>query len=155
MSIDDDIAFLERIPFLRRLGAAALRNLAIGVESHDVPAGQALFTAGEPADCAYIVQRGAFVLKADGSDKFEVIAGPGTLLGETALLAETKRPGTARAREDSAVLRIARTMFLRVLDAYPDAALRLRELMASRADQWASDLDNVRAALTGDDTAAS
>ena len=100
MTIEDDISFLERIPILRRLGAAALRILAIGAEAHDVPAGQVLFTAGEPADGAYIVQRGSFTLTLEKSDQPEVIAGPGTLLGESALLTETRRPATARARED-------------------------------------------------------
>src|SRR5580692_6015328 len=107
MTIENDIAFLERIQILRRLGAAALRILAIGAESHDVPAGQVLFTAGETADGAYIVQRGSFLLNTGRRGDSEVVAGPGTLLGEAALLIETKRPATARAREDSAVLRIS------------------------------------------------
>jgi CRP-like cAMP-binding protein len=152
MTIEDDIAFLERIPILRRLGAAALRILAIGAENHDVPAGQVLFTVGETADGAYIVQRGSFSLDTGKNDGSEIVAGPGTLLGESALLTETRRPATARAREDSTVLRISRTMFLRILDGYPDAAVRLRELIASRADQWARELDDVRAALTRGDT---
>jgi CRP-like cAMP-binding protein len=70
------------------------------------------------------------------------------LLGESAMLAETKRPATARAREDSTVLRISRSMFLKMLDGYPDAAQRLRELIASRTDQWTREIENVRAALT-------
>jgi CRP-like cAMP-binding protein len=152
MTIEDDMAFLEHIPVLRRLGAAALRILAIGAESFDVQTGQVLFSAGETADGAYIIQRGSFSLDTGKSDQSEVVAGPGTLLGESALLAETRRPATARAREDSTVLRISRTMFLRILDGYPDAALRLRELIASRADQWARELENVRAALTRGDT---
>jgi CRP-like cAMP-binding protein len=152
MTIEDDIAFLERIPILRRLGAAALRILAIGAESHNVPAGQVLFTVGEAADGAYIVQRGAFTLDTGKKSDSEIVAGPGTLLGEAALLTETRRPATARAREDSMVLRISRSMFLRILDGYPDAAVRLRELIASRADQWARELENVRAALGRDDT---
>ncbi len=152
MTIENDIAFLERIPILRRLGAAALRILAIGAESHDVPAGQVLFTVGEAADGAYIVQRGSFLLVTGRKADPEVVAGTGTLLGEAALLTETRRPATARAREDSTVLRISRTLFLRILDGYPDAAVRLRELIASRADQWARELENVRAALTRGDT---
>ena len=39
-------------------------------------------------------------------------------------------------------------MFLRMLEGYPDAAHRLREMIASRADQWAREIENVRAALT-------
>ena len=106
-----------------------------------------LFTAGETADGGYIVQRGSFTLSTGRGADSDIIAGPGTLLGETALLAETKRPATARAREDSTVLRISRSMFLRMLEGFPDAAERLRELFMSRADQWAREIENVRAAL--------
>jgi CRP-like cAMP-binding protein len=69
------------------------------------------------------------------------------LLGETALLSETRRPATAMAREDSTVVRISRTMFLKMLESYPDAAQRVRDLIAERANQWASDMDRVRAVL--------
>jgi CRP-like cAMP-binding protein len=152
MTIEDDIAFLERIPILRRLGAAALRILAIGAENYDVQTGQVLFTVGEAADGAYIVRRGAFGLRTERASDPEVVAGPGTLLGETALFVETQRPATARAREDSTVLRISRSMFLRMLDGYPDAAQRLREFMASRSDQWTRELENIRTVLTSDGT---
>ena len=46
------------------------------------------------------------------------------------------------------MLRIPRAMFLKMLEGYPDAAQRLRELIAARADQWAREMDNVRATLT-------
>jgi CRP-like cAMP-binding protein len=151
MSIEDDIAFLERIPIFRRLGSGALRIVAIGAESYGVQAGQVLFTLGETADGGYVIQRGSFTLTG-GKAGDEIIAGPGTLLGETALLAETRRPATARAREDSVVLRVSRSMFLRMLEGFPDAAQRLRELLVSRTDQWARELENVRAALAGDGT---
>ena len=147
MTIEDDIAFLERVPALRRLGAPALRILAIGAESYSLEAGQLLFAAGEPADCAYVIQRGSFNLKPERPRDGEVIAEPGTLLGESALVTETRRPATATAREDSIVLRISRAMFLKMLENYPDAAQRLRELIAARADQWADEMENVRAAL--------
>lgn len=147
MTIEDDIAFLERIPIFRRLGSGALRIVAIGAESYSVEAGQVLFTVGETADGGYIIQRGSFSLSTERGNESEVVAGPGTLLGEMSLIAETKRPATARAREDSVVLRISRSMFLRMLEGYPDAAQRLRELLASRADQWSRDVENVRAAL--------
>jgi CRP-like cAMP-binding protein len=147
MTIEDDIAFLERVPVLRRLGAPALRILAIGAESYSVDAGQLLFAAGETADCAYVVQRGSFQLRPERPADGELIAESGTLLGESALVSQTRRPATATAREDSIVLRISRTMFLKMLESYPEAAQRLRELIASRADQWAREMENVRAAL--------
>jgi len=148
MTIEDDIAFLERVPTLRRLGAGALRILAIGAESYTVESGQMLFAAGEPADCGYVVQQGSFSLRPERPGEDEVVAEPGTLLGEAALLAETRRPATATARQDAVVLRISRAMFLKMLESFPDAAQRLRELVASRADQWTREIENVRAALT-------
>jgi CRP-like cAMP-binding protein len=148
MTIENDIAFLERIPILRQLGPAALRILAIGAESYSVEPGEVLFSAGETADGAYIVQQGSFDLEPERTNnETNIIAGPGTLLGESALLAETRRPATATAREASTVLRVSRTMFLKMLEGYPDAAQRLRDVIAARADQWAREIENVRAAL--------
>jgi len=63
MTIEDDIAFLQQVPILGRLGTDALRILAIGAESYSVGADQVLFTAGDAADCAYVIQQGSFTLK--------------------------------------------------------------------------------------------
>jgi CRP-like cAMP-binding protein len=68
-------------------------------------------------------------------------------MGESALLSETRRPVTATAVEDSAVLRISRAMFLKMLESYPDAAQRLRELIVLRAEQWSGEMEKIRAAL--------
>jgi CRP-like cAMP-binding protein len=147
MSIDDDIAFLERVPMLAELGGNALRILAIGAESYSVGAGEVLFAPGQSADCAYVVQHGSFVVKPEAANGIESIAEGGSLLGETALLIDAPRRATATAREDSIVLRISRAMFVKMLESNPDAAQRLRALFASHADQLARDFDKVHAIL--------
>jgi CRP-like cAMP-binding protein len=147
MTIEDEIAFLERVPILRRLGEAALRSLAIAAAPRSLQPGEILFTVGEIADGAFIVQQGALTLKGPRAGEAEIVAEPGTLLGEAALLAETKRPATATARENCTVLRLSRATFLKILDSYPEAALRLRELIAARSDRRARDIESVRAAL--------
>jgi hypothetical protein len=45
MSIEDDVALLERVPTLRLLGTDALRMLAIGSEQRVVARGAVLFSA--------------------------------------------------------------------------------------------------------------
>ena len=145
MSIEDEIVFLERVPMLRPLGSGALRSLAIAAETYSMQPGEVLFTAGEDADGAYVLQQGSITLKPLQGP--EVVAGPGTLLGESALLAETKRPATATAREAATLMRVSRATFLKILDSYPDAAQRLRDHLAFRANQWARDMENVRAVL--------
>ena len=147
MSIDDDIAFLERVPMLAQLGESALRILAIGSESYSVSEGETLFAPGESADCAYVVQRGSFAVKPEAANGIESVAEPGSLLSESALLIETPRRATATARENSIVLRISRAMFLKMLESNPQAAQRLRTLFASRADQLARDFEKVHAVL--------
>ena len=60
MSIEDDVALLERVPTLRLLGMTPLRMLAIGSEQRDFARGDVLFNAGDDADAGFIVPRGAF-----------------------------------------------------------------------------------------------
>jgi CRP-like cAMP-binding protein len=69
------------------------------------------------------------------------------LLGELALMTDTVRPATATALEPATVIRISRTLFLKMLDGYPDAARRLRDSMAVRADQAARDMARARTAF--------
>jgi CRP-like cAMP-binding protein len=115
MSIEDDVALLERVPTLRLLGKEALRMLAIGSEQRDTPRGEVLFALGEEADCGYVVERGTFRVD-DG-------AGAETIVGQGALM-----------------IRIARSLFQRVLESDPDAARRLRDEFASRTSQIASSI---------------
>jgi CRP-like cAMP-binding protein len=147
MTIEDDIAFLERVPALSLLGREALRILAIGSESRYVHEGASLFGEGDDADGAYVVQEGSFDLVSRQDDGRGATVGPGALLGELALIAATKRPVTAVAREPSSVVRIPRQLFLKMLEGYPDAALRMRDALAARTSQTAGEFARVRAVL--------
>jgi CRP-like cAMP-binding protein len=145
MSIEDDVALLERVPTLRLLGNGALRMLAIGSEQRDFERGNTLFSAGDEADAGYIVQRGAFRIEDGGA---EIVAGPGALIGELALIVAMRRPSTAVALERSSVIRVARSLFQRVLESDPAAARRLRDELANRTSQLASDLLTAGAKLS-------
>jgi len=147
MSIEDDIRFFEQVSGLALLGREPLRILAIGAESRYVHGGDILFRRGESADAAYVVQEGSFRLAPDENGEAGVTVGPGALIGEMALLTETKRPVTATACEPSSVMRIPRTLFLKMLEGYPDAARRLRDHIAARTNEAAQDIIDVRSTL--------
>jgi CRP-like cAMP-binding protein len=138
MSIEDDVALLDRVPTLQLLGAAALRMLAIGSEQRDVGRGSSLFAEGDEADAGFIVQRGKFRIEDAGGA--HTIAGPGALIGELALIVPMRRPSTAIALEACTVIRITRSLFQRVLESDPAAARRLRDEFANRSSQIASDI---------------
>src|ERR1700761_595344 len=138
MSIEDDVVLLERVPTLRLLGSTSLRMLAIGSEQKDVPRGDYLFRRGDEADAGFVVQRGAF--RVDDGSGAEITAAPGALIGELALVVATRRSSNALALEYSSVIRISRSLFQRVLESDPAAALRLRDEFAQRTSQIASDI---------------
>jgi CRP-like cAMP-binding protein len=138
MSIEDDVALLERVPTLRLLGTDALRMLAIGSEQRVVARGAMLFSVGDEADAGFVVQRGAF--RIENGAGAETIAGPDALIGELALIVAMQRPSSAIALEQSSVIRVARSLFQRVLESDPVAARRLRDAFASRSSQIASDI---------------
>jgi len=148
MAIEDDINFFEKVPTLSMLGRGALRILAIGAESRYVHSGETLFAVGDDADGGYVVQEGSFRLSPRGGDTVKSIrVGIGTLLGELALFTETTRPVTATALEPSTVLCIPRPLFLKMLEGYPDAAVRLREILAKRTDESERDMQRLRAVI--------
>ena len=138
MSIEDDVALLERVPTFRVLGRESLRMLAIGSEQREVPRGDHLFQIGDDADSGFVVQRGSF--RIDDGAGAEMTVGPGALLGELALVHAMRRPSTATALEYSSAVRIARSLFQRVLESDPAAALRLRDEFIARTSQIASDI---------------
>jgi CRP-like cAMP-binding protein len=145
MAIEDDIAFFETVPTLAVLGKQALRVLAIGAETRQLASGAVLFYAGELVDGGYIVQNGSLIVEHGvGSDAGEYTVGPGTLLGELALLAETISPVTAIAKESTVLVRIPRNLFRKMLEGYPGAAKSLRDSMAERVDNWTRELTAVK-----------
>jgi CRP-like cAMP-binding protein len=152
MTIEDDIAFLEKVPTFAVLGRDALRIIAIGAENRYVHGGGRLFSAGEPADAGYVVQEGSFTLKSGMTDTAgpELTVTRGALLGELALLTRTRRSVTATAAEPSTVIRVPRSLFLKMLEGFPDAARRLRDHIAARTNQIAKDMIGIRATLDPD-----
>jgi CRP-like cAMP-binding protein len=149
LSIEDDIAFLGRVPTFAKFGFAALQIVAIGSETRHLVDGEILFRAGETTDAGYVIQEGSLELTTHDPRLSEpaVTFGPGTLIGELALLTETVCSATAIAPEPTTVLRISRNLFRKVLEGFPDAARFMRDRLAVRANQANDELLRIRATL--------
>ena len=145
MSLDDVIAFFRRVPLFSALDKEALRILAIGAETRAAQTGSVLFYAGELADGGYLVVEGSLRLEpgsfAEGKD---VIVGAGTLVGEMALLTDMVWQATAIAQEPVTLLRLPRSLFRKMLEGYPAAAVALRDLIAKRLDSFQRELGAVK-----------
>jgi CRP-like cAMP-binding protein len=149
MSLDGDISLLRRVPLFGDLPTEQLRLIAFSAVRLELVPGQVLFRAGAKATCGYVVSSGQLELKseANGGRAAIAMADAGALIGEIALFIETKRPATATATVASQVLEIDRQLVTRMLNEYPQIAVRLRAAMAERLTATVSELDRVRQRL--------
>jgi predicted acylesterase/phospholipase RssA/CRP-like cAMP-binding protein len=108
--------------------------------------GETLFAQGDPPDFLYIVVHGRLeVVVARESGEHAVVArlGPGSCVGEMALLTGEPRSATVRAIRDSELARISKREFDLLLDGHSRAATeiartlvrRLRETTAATASK--------------------
>ena len=142
MSLAQDIAILKQIPTLSDFSEDQLRLLAFSAESMDYRKGQRLFDQGDRADGGLVVTSGTVSLQIKGEDGFDEVdrIGAGTLLGETALLSENRRPCRAEAVDAVRIIRIRRALFKRMIQEYPDLAQRLLDVRASQFRQTVASL---------------
>jgi CRP-like cAMP-binding protein len=142
MSLESDIAVLRDVPLFSELTADQLRLLAFGAEHRRLRSGETLFRAAARADAGFVVASGEVTLMAGppGEERPVGHFGPGTLLGELALITETRRPATALTTRDCDLIRIPRTLFRRMLEEYPDLAFTLHERIARELGQMMADI---------------
>jgi CRP-like cAMP-binding protein len=141
MGLDNDIDLLASVPALSLLGPEALRILAISAQTQEIKGGDTLYKEGEPADCGFVVASGGFTLQREREGRDAVVVRQGALLGETALIVGITWSGSATAIEISTVLRIPRTVFLRVLEGVPEGAVRLRRYITERLAVTIDEID--------------
>jgi CRP-like cAMP-binding protein len=143
MALDEDVRNLARNSTFAELEPEALRLLAFSAETRILRAGDVLFRRGEAGDAGFVVLSGSIALSTQDDGRVaEQIAGPQSLLGDLAMIAETQRQTTAVAREPSSVLKISRSLFHRVLQEFPQSAERLRRQMAKNLQNFVGELVN-------------
>lgn len=144
MTPEDDIDNLTRIPLFAIFEGGALRKLALSSETRLFRSGDALFRRGEESDGGYILAMGSVgLLPYDDARPPSHILRPWALIGETALVAPSRRPVTARAMEPTTALKIGRSLFHQILEQYPATAARTRDFFRDRLVNF------TRQAMTG------
>ncbi len=130
MALDQDIERLAQVPLLQTLEPEALRLLAFSGETRIVLADTVLFQPGDPSDGGFLVLSGTVLVTDENYDAISF--GPGSLIGETALLRDVEHKGSAVAQETSTLIKLSRRAVLRVLEEHPVSAKRLLAFLARR-----------------------
>lgn len=145
-NLETDIELLSRVPLFAELTADQLRLLAFSLSRRDVGAGEVLFRRGEKAESGFVVASGQIELANGEGEAREVVesCGRGVLIGELALIVETKRPATATASTASSVIEITRPLMMRLLNEFPVIAVAIRQRLAQRVGGTIAELQRVR-----------
>ncbi len=127
MSLEQDIRVLGNVELFSNLSNDQLRLLAFGAESVRLKAGRDVYRQNAPADCAFVVISGSVALWQDRDGRRETVAtvAEGALLGELALITRADRLTGAVAETDCELLRLNRKLFRRMLEEYPETAMKL------------------------------
>ncbi|WP_162250906.1 MDR family MFS transporter/patatin-like phospholipase family protein [Nocardioides sp. Root140] len=115
---------------LSRLGPEARADLEASSERVLLAAGDVLFRAGDPADAAYTVVTGRLEVSVAGRSLR--LLGPGAVLGELALLTDSDRSATVKARRDSVLLRLRPRALREVMDNAPGAGRAVATVLAGQ-----------------------
>ena len=147
MSLDSDIQLLSRVRLFQGFLPDHLRLLAFGAEARTLGRGTRLFQRDTMSDGGYVVVHGQIDLISGLHDSVISSHGPASLIGEMALISETRHAATAIATENTEVLKITRPLFRRMLNEYPQLAVLLQQRIGEAVSEFAAKLDVVRAKL--------
>jgi len=145
MALDDDVRILSGVGLFEGFTQEQLRLLAFGAENMRVPAGRILYRESDQADCAFVVVSGSIELfrERDGERVVVGNAGPGAILGEFALIADSNRLTDAAIASESELIRLNRKLFHRILEEFPDLALALRQRIVADLQKMVSDIEGL------------
>src|SRR5215470_18304192 len=105
---------------------------------HQLKAGGVLFAAGNPGDGCYRLDQGllkVMVTSTRGEERIVAILGPGTVVGELAMIDRMPRSATVVALRDSVLRFISREAYDKRVLAYPETKQALLEILAFRLRQ--------------------
>ena len=125
MDIQKEAESLRNVPMFTKLDPSKLKLLAFTSQLLQFDDGEVLFRMGDRADCAYVIISGEVEILAE-TDAGEFVAGTlgkNELVGEMAILTNSPRSATIRARGELVALRIAEDMFLKLLAENSEVAL--------------------------------
>jgi NTE family protein len=131
--------FLGAVPILAGLSEELRAEIGSRSTTLQLRAGAWLFRQGEPGDSLYVVCSGCLEAVVETPEQAIVrVLRRGAIVGELALLTESTRSASVRARRDSELLELTRSDFADLLAREPEFTLALtrelgRRLQASRA----------------------
>lgn len=152
MNAQDLFALLPKNSLLAACSQDELETLLDHTRVEFAPRREVLMRQGDPGDSAVIVVTGTArvdMVSANGREIVLDYLGPGTILGEIALLDGGERTATVTMVDDGSIMRLTRADCEEIITANPPLALRMLQEMARRLRQMNATVESDRAFSSG------
>lgn len=128
---------LERIHLFQPLPHELLHEVALHTERRLYASGELIIQEGDYGDELFIVEKGKVDVLIDGHDGMKKVASlePGDFFGEMSLLTGEQRRATVRTEEEVALLVVSKETLQPILEASPELAHEISEVLAQREVQ--------------------
>jgi CRP/FNR family transcriptional regulator len=106
----------------------------------------AIFSEGDPSDWLYGVLKGKVKItkiSAEGKEIIIEVISPGDVFGAVAVMRGFPYPANAAAMEDTRLLKVSRTNFLKILDGYPSVMYCMMQNLGDRMKGSHETLKNI------------
>ncbi len=136
--LERDVETLRNIPLFADLPTARLKLIAYTAEVVRFEPGEVIVQQGDPADAVYIIAEGeaeVWLADADGHTIRLGTMGRHTLFGETAVLCQSGRTATVRARDQVVTFKISANVFLDLVRQSPEIGIQVMTVLAQRLER--------------------
>jgi diguanylate cyclase len=118
----------------------------LGSATRQFGKGEALMREGEPGDCAYIIETGNVEILVQREGQLLQIGtrGPGSMLGEMAMIDDKPRTATVRALENCSAIEITRDDFAHRVDSADPVLKMVMRIVTSRYRDMIARTDAIR-----------
>jgi CRP-like cAMP-binding protein len=141
---DPKIELLGNLPILKGLSKEQLVSILNMATKAFFEPGDKLLTKDEAGETAFLIMTGtARCLHFPGSPATGGNIGPGTLVGELAILVDTIHPFTVEAKERVRAMGIHRAALRRLMERDPEIARTISDNLLVRLQALASELRRV------------
>jgi CRP-like cAMP-binding protein len=130
-------ALLKKIAIFKSLPPEAIEQVAAGLKTRTLQAGQVLFNLGDPGNEMIIVRRGKIAIYMPDTKKSQTgqvlrIFRSGEILGEMALIDRQPRSASARAETKALIATLDIETFIHLIEDHPEVAMGVMSGLSGR-----------------------
>jgi len=136
--LDRDVETLRNIPLFAGLPTARLKLIAYTAEIVRFEPGEVIVQQGDLPDGVYIIAEGeaeVWLTDTAGESRCLTVMPANSLFGETAVLAQSRRTATVRAKNRVVTFKISSNVFLDLVRHSPEIGMQVMTILAQRLEK--------------------